>query len=553
MNGIRTRWTARDDDSGAILVTVVVVMFVGFIIAATIAASVIFTVSANVDNRDRTQAFIAAESGRDVAVAALRSAIGSAGIPSPCPVALSAESASGTQPEYEYAIRVADDGDEDTVSFATPPSGWDASGLAEACPTDTTEWVVVRSTGTGPNEAETTVDAVYPWYHGPATTPSGTVAFFEGQFTATKTTYAGDLVIRDGDYECNTASEPIPGGGTIDHTIDGDLWVLRGGLKTTGECTVTGSIYARDLINIKNNGVTIGGDVISVTGQIKLNTTGISVGGDVYAAGSIDTKNGDGTVEGSFRTHAAMIDHKDSAWKKADGVTPVPVLLNEPVPAVTPTLPQVYDATTWIELTETTPWSSPTHPVFTPPAGSICTQSELQALMTTAGTRAVVDMTGCALTGSGIEVAPGNVISLARDVVIIVPAVEKMDLKLTGTISKPAGLDPQLFIVHADQDGGDDKPTCPDADTFAAGGVLDVRIMIYTACGIQKTMSLTMTGQLYMGSDGLHLNGGVFTCKPMSWEPTLPGISCGVKGEGGIYDPTREVSRLENLEFQTER
>ena len=68
------------DDKGAVLVTVVLVMLVGFIIATTIAASVLFTVQSNASNKDRTQAFIAAESGRDVAVDSIRSKIGAAGV-----------------------------------------------------------------------------------------------------------------------------------------------------------------------------------------------------------------------------------------------------------------------------------------------------------------------------------------------------------------------------------------------------------------------------------------------------------------------------------------
>src|SRR5205085_6598294 len=69
INRLLAREQPRRDDSGAILVTVVVVMFVGFIVAAAIAASVIGTIGANDTNKDRTQAFIAAESGRDVGVA----------------------------------------------------------------------------------------------------------------------------------------------------------------------------------------------------------------------------------------------------------------------------------------------------------------------------------------------------------------------------------------------------------------------------------------------------------------------------------------------------
>ena len=49
------------DEGGAVLVTVIVVMLVGFVIATVIAASVLFTIQSNVGNKDRTQAFIAAE------------------------------------------------------------------------------------------------------------------------------------------------------------------------------------------------------------------------------------------------------------------------------------------------------------------------------------------------------------------------------------------------------------------------------------------------------------------------------------------------------------
>src|SRR5690348_9737775 len=71
INRVLARARSRANDDGAILVTVIVVMFVGFIVAATIAASIMFTIGANDSNQDRTEAFIAAESGRDAAVAAV--------------------------------------------------------------------------------------------------------------------------------------------------------------------------------------------------------------------------------------------------------------------------------------------------------------------------------------------------------------------------------------------------------------------------------------------------------------------------------------------------
>ena len=540
----RLRRRAVDDD-GAVLITVVVVMLIGFIIAVTVAASVMFTIEANVGNKDRTQAFIAAESGRDVALGSIREKIQPGGLncdptKTPAPPLMSA---GGTAPNYEYNIF--------TSTEVVRPSTDDSTAWDATCPTNTTKWVKIESTGWQVPTDKITVDAIYPWFFGPSNTPSGTVAFFEGEFTATKSTYTGDLVIRDGDYECNNGAS----GG-----IQGDLWVLRGELRITDTCIVTGSVYVRDQISVANKQLKVGGDLISVGGMIKLNANGAEVGGDVYAAGDIDTKTGSGVVKGSFKTPGQMVDHTPASW--TNGATPpaaVPIDDAAPAPVISPTLEQVYNATSWIELTSTTTWSSIALPVYAPTPGSVCSTSQLQAVMSVAGTRAVIDMTGCPAGGQGIEVAPGNV-TVARDVVILVPAHEQMNLQITQTISRPPlttlETGPQLLIVHLDPNGSDGRPpTCSSSqlDKFTPTGVNNVRTLIYSACGINGTMSLTMSGQLYMGSDGLHLNGGTFTCVPMSWAPTLPTISCGIKGSGGIFDPTNTITRLDDLAYQTER
>jgi len=529
----RVRARHRGDDDGAVLVTVVVIMLVGFIVAATIASAVMFTITSNKSNEDRTQSFIAAESGRDVAVGALRSAIGDSGIDCSA-VALADASVPGESPRYAYKVRSTDD--------ATRPSSFDDAALTDTCPTESTKWVVIQSTGWGANSAQSTIDSVYPWYHGPATQPAGTLAYFEGEFKATKSTYQGDLVIRDtGDYECNNGASG---------TIEGDLWVLNGGLRITSDCTVTGSIYTRGLIEIKNHLLTVGGDVVSLEGTIKLNAGSVKIGGDVYAGGNIDTKNGSGVVNGSFKASGSMIDHTAASWKRLDN-SAVPTLTGQPAPVITPTLDQVFDATSWIELTSTIPWSTDAT-VYT----GVCDEDELEPVLAASGpTRAVLDMTACtAPNGKTVIVDPGNV-SIGRDVLFYVPSNMTMDLQLNDTITKAVGAtDPQLVIIHADADGADSQPTCTTgSDKFTAGNAIGVRTMVYSACGINNSMALTMTGQLYMGNLGIHLNGGVFTCKPMSWEPAFKGLSCGVKGPGGIFDPSDTVTRLDGLAYQTER
>ena len=107
LNRVLRRRVCRDEE-GAVLVTVVIVMLVGFVIASTIAASVLFTIQANATNKSTTQAFIAAESGRDVAVAALADGCASADM-----------AGSGTAPNFTYAVRTI------AKTGPTPPTNYD--------------------------------------------------------------------------------------------------------------------------------------------------------------------------------------------------------------------------------------------------------------------------------------------------------------------------------------------------------------------------------------------------------------------------------------------
>src|SRR5438045_1472517 len=155
---------AQNDD-GAVLVTVIVVMFVGFLIAGMIAASVIFTLGANAGNKSSTQAFIAAESGRDVVVSQIASGC----------AATSALHAQGTTPIFTSDAKV-------TTSTTRPTSFTDA-GLTATCPTGGSHFVVIRSTGTGTDGSTTTIDSVYPWVSQYSNVPGGVVTYFSGSVT----------------------------------------------------------------------------------------------------------------------------------------------------------------------------------------------------------------------------------------------------------------------------------------------------------------------------------------------------------------------------------
>lgn len=522
----RARRPASDDD-GAVLVTVVVVMFVGFLIAATIAASVTFTISANSNNREVTSAFIAAESGRDTALANLSSSIEDGTVD--CAAVNLSDSLASSDLTFDYSVRVTD-----VVSPA--PTDFDALGAAaEVCPSLTTRHVVIRSTGTVGSES-TTVDSVYPWNVVPDTQPAGTLSYFDGQFKATKSTYEGDLVVRGtGDYECNNSAGD---------RIEGDLWVLRASVRVTGPCEVTGSIYAYGLVEVKNKDLVVGGDIVTETGDIDLTPNNATIGGSLYSGRNVIlTKSG--TVGGDIKAQGTITSPLPAGWTKPDG-TAIATTQSAPAPVFAPTLTQVLDATAWVELGDWNDWSSGSE-IKT----GLCTAASQKPFLETTGTRVVFDLSAC---GSNVKVAPGTV-SMKRDVLYLVPSASGMDLELTGAISRGAG-DPQLFIVHKDvsQDSPTRPTTCPTgSDKFAIGTNVDVRTMIYSPCGITNSMSLTMKGQLYMGGVGLHLNGGTFTCTPMEWKPAIPSLSCGVKGSGGVYDPNRKEITIGGLAYQTER
>jgi Tfp pilus assembly protein PilX len=228
LEGARTR--KRHNEDGIALVTVLVVMLVGFVIAATIATSVVAAIRSNVGNRSATQAFIAAESGRDAALAHLADS---------CDDSLHPIDSSGAL-EYSATIYVTD---------GAQPSGSESSGLSQGCPTPDTKFVVISSTGTGPNGSSTTVDAVYPWIVTWEQQAGGVLAYFASGVSL-RGTYAGDIVVRSGDYSC-----------AAEGTLDGDLYVTRGRAIFSRDCTVYGDVWTYGDIDGASQRINITGNV----------------------------------------------------------------------------------------------------------------------------------------------------------------------------------------------------------------------------------------------------------------------------------------------------
>ncbi|MEV7632548.1 hypothetical protein AB0N64_09080 [Microbacterium sp. NPDC089318] len=520
-----------DDDRGAVLVVVVILMLVGVVAATAIAASVVFTIGANVDNRSNTQAFIAAESGRDAARAQLTQAIDSNG-DLHCNAATLV--GTGTSPNYSFTIH-------STTDAARPSSATDA-GVSQTCPTLASKYVVIRATGMGPGGDAATIDSVYPWKITHIEQPAGTMAYFDGEFKATKSTYKGDLVIRDtAPYTCNN-----------DSMIDGDLWAVKGNVVLSTGCQITGSIYAFGTVTSSSSDITIGGDIIA-GGQIAMKADGVTVGGKIHSGNDVkltNTGSTSATVGGTVIAAAAIPTIEDK-WRKPDGTALVGT--KGAAPVFEPTLADVFEVTRWLEVTSNGVWgSASTTPSTT--TYTTCSASTIRTeLAKTGAGRALFDMSSC-LDPSGkvvnVELA-GTAFSVARDAVFYVPASKQMNLKISAPVVRSG--DPQMLFVHADGNPGDGAPTsCTSQDSLSISASVEPRMMIYSPCGLNGGISVAFTGQMYTANSGNHLVLSSFTCSPMGWLPAFGNLSCGVKGDGGALDTSKDVASLDTRSYQTE-
>ncbi|WP_442575420.1 hypothetical protein ACSBPH_16630 [Microbacterium sp. F51-2R] len=536
INRLVARAKSPRNDSGAILVTVVVVMFVGFIVAATIAASVMFTIGANDTNKDRTEAFIAAESGRDVGVAAITAGC-------------AATTLTGTNPTYTTKIY--------STSGSKPTSATDA-GVTLGCPSSTSKYVLFRTTGTGPDGATTTIDSVYPWTVTYSNVPGGVVTYFSGSVSQSVSHYTGDLVLRNGNWSC-------PQNGTL----DGDLYVLNGTVSLSTGCVVNGDIYSNG--NVSSNsqawqvnargGSTSAGN-ITTNGTVSFTSNGNpKVAGSISAKGDISLAaagGGTGTVGGTVTT-------KGTASIASPGWVTGTLTQNSPSdPVFDPTLAWLRAATKWLDLDGASSWGT---------SAAINCSSDLQnantatakvkPLLSAATTPLVLNYSSCT---KDVKLDLTGAVSVTRNVVVISPKDQGLTVSLGG-LTAPAGTDYQLFFVHADGNrddrdaSGDPKPTCGSSgtrnaqDSFGTTGAIasNINVMIYSPCGLSGTVTASFSGQLYTDDTTNFHSGSAYTCEPMNWGTALPNLGCTIKGSGGVIDSSTLVQRLDGLVYQSEK
>lgn len=530
----------KRDDDGAVLVTIVVVLLVGFVIASVIAASVLFTVRTNATNKSQTQAFIAAESGRDVAIGAIPTC------------ATSGTHFVGTNPTYDTRVYKSDvDGSQPATS----------NGLMEGCPTADTDFIVVKSTGRGPDGSTVTIDSVYPWQVTYSQQPGGVVTYFSGGFTAGVSHYTGDLVLRDGNYTCNNAG-----------TLTGDLYVLVGYTKFSKDCVIEGDVWSNGYVQNGSQSAAITGSITS-NGYVSLTANGsTSVGKDVNAQGQVtltNQGNNPASVAGTINSRYAPI--VGTKWTVGGVANPTIAAIPGYTPTFEPTLEWLKAATKWIDLNNSSNWGASPSTTYSTPCGLLgnSPSTTFQSLLETTGNRLVLDFTNCGGNGQvTIDIAIANA-ALARDAVFIVKPSAKMKVALTGNLSTTTGTH-QLLFVHADSSNaftnGEPAPDCGNGgngvgmqnDTFNVSGTQtgDVRVMVYSPCGLTGTVTSSFSGQLYTNqSVNLHSTGNIetsYTCKNMSWSPAFDQLGCKIKGSGGIEESSM-VQRLGQLVYQTER
>lgn len=531
------RIRAARDEEGLALLTVVVVMLVGFVVAASVAASLLFTITANVGNKGQTQAFVAAESGRDEVRAQIADGCTDA-------AELHAE---GTGPTYVADARYVE------ASASAQPSSYDDPGLSATCPGDEPGWMVIRSTGQGADGSIITVDSVYPWEVRWEEQAGGVLAYFANGVSL-RGTYAGDIVVREGDYTC-----------AAEGTLDGDLYVTRGDATFSRDCTVYGDVWTRDGVdgsaqrinitgNVKTGGVGPSGS--TVTANVSFTSNGTVIGtasdpetGAIEATGAINLTNTgstNGNVWGDMTAGGAIT--IGDKWVIDPSATQSPATAPPPFD---PTLEFIREITAWMDLDRASDWGVP------PTPACALTPTDLKALLAGDTSPVLLDYTSCG--GSNIDVTLlGGAVN--RDAAFLLPPNKVANISLTGNLTG----DRQLVFLQEDNSralvSGETSPSCGNGNqrnnlAIGSGLTLEPRLMVYSPCGLNGTVNSSFRGQLYSNdTSGVTFIGTAeYTCALMTWAPAFEKLGCKVRGEGDdVVLETVLVKELGLLSYQTE-
>lgn len=263
MNKLNRRLDALRErsESGAALVSSVILMFFVFIVVLTLSATTLRTTVLTADSRSNVSTVATAESGLDAAV--YRASTGQC-VPT------------FTDEDFGYSYTVYRSASEE------PPSGLDDPSVIAGCPRSGDNYVLVEVNGTDERGRSVDILGTYLWLKSPSGSGQGALVSGGGSMnisTLSIVSEDADLMLAFGDFNCNSTS-----------SIEGDLVVIDGDVAFSNACFIGGSLYASGNVLINNNAVGVGGDVYAV-GNYTM-STGATIGGNVYTNGNVQLTSG---------------------------------------------------------------------------------------------------------------------------------------------------------------------------------------------------------------------------------------------------------------------
>lgn len=259
MNAIQKRLTAlrEGNESGAALVSAVILMFFVFIVVMTLSVTTLKSTVLTADNSSNVAVIATAESGLDAAVYATSTG--------QCQPNVISE-------EFGYSYEVYRSAGD------TIPTGLDDPDVVAGCPRSGDNYVLVSVDGQDERGRTVNIVGVYIWLTAPAGSSQGALVSGGGSMsisTLSIESEGGDLMLAYGNFNCNSSS-----------SISGDLVIIDGDVQFSNACYIGGSLYASGNVTINNNAVGVGGDVYAI-GNFSM-STGATIHGSVYTNGNIN-------------------------------------------------------------------------------------------------------------------------------------------------------------------------------------------------------------------------------------------------------------------------
>jgi hypothetical protein len=493
----RARAAGSSDDSGAALISVLIVALVLGVITVALSAAVVNTTAVSVGVRGSLQAQAAADAGMAAAVAAVKGG----------------EVCATTVP-----------------GGTIPGSGGGARYTATVtCDTARTA-ATVTATGTA-GGTSSTVQTVYDLVPetteliDPSLTPVGLV-LYEGS------TMGQVTLLAHGGNEPQIVSVKGPFGCRLG--IPGNL-IVGGDITSSDGCNVTGDIYAGGTVDFSGGATSVLGDVLAAgTGTTKINSTV----GSATAGAAVSHIRTNGPVDLTWsgaRLHANVIAKGavtvnnrvvDGSVTLPTGLTPSinggrivgGVVNSGSVPTVpAPVLPgwfdYTYKASDWpgaavIKLQNTSTMTTTSCRYFNANNGTFANQG-WKDLANYTGT-VVVDGRACDELTSNAGGNPAPAIK-ATNVVLLAKNFDTTGL----TMKSAPGAAPRVWFITEDTTA-DGKPSCTDGSAtrtnFNTNGanLEGVRSLIYTPCRLSVSGGGVLLGSLY--TNGFN-SGGQITIK----------------------------------------